>query len=223
MGARDPRLVASDKRIDVNVSNDVIRNLRDLSDFLRADLRAHGLISWRPHYRLTKPTLYYQRILRLTEYFESRKGNPFAYLAHIYVRVRLARLSTRLGISIPPGVFGRGLSIAHYGSIVVNDQVEAGKYCRIHSATNLGVGEGGSPKLGDFVYIAPGAVLSGGILIGSNAAIGANSVVLSDVPDCSTAVGAPARILKDRSSAKFMPAPIKAVMETSRGGSPCHD
>lgn len=63
------------------------------------------------------------------------------------------------GISIPPNVFGRGLSIAHFGSIVVSDKAKVGRYCRIHSATNIGIYKEAAPKLGDFVYIGPGAVI----------------------------------------------------------------
>ena len=109
------------------------------------------------------------------------------------------------GISIPPGTFGRGLSIAHVGSIVVNDRARVGRWCRIHSGTNLGVHAGGVPRLGDRVYIAPGAVVFGGIEVGDDVVIGANCVLSSDVPSGVTVAGAPARVIAERGSAASLP------------------
>ena len=52
-------------------------------------------------------------------------------------------------------------------------------------------------KIGNNVYIATGSKLIGGVNIGDNVCIGANSVVLSDIPSNSLAVGSPARIVKE--------------------------
>tara|TARA_B100000378_G_scaffold99850_2_gene79405 strand:- start:919 stop:1287 length:369 start_codon:yes stop_codon:yes gene_type:complete len=110
----------------------------------------------------------------------------------------------RTGISIPPGVFGPGLSIAHYGSIVVNDGARVGSFCRIHSGTNIGTYRGAAPSLGDYVYLGPGAVLYGGISIGDYVAVGANSVVGKDVPPHVTVVGA-GKVLPDSDSRSVLP------------------
>lgn len=172
--------------------------------FLAADLSAHNLSSWGPHRRFTHPELHYQRVLRRAEYRGALTG-PLNRVLYAVARLRLARLSVVTGISIPLGVFGPGLSIAHYGSIVVNDQCRVGSFCRIHSATNLGVGAGGAPVLGDRVYIGPGAVLFGGITVGDDVAIGANSVVNKDVVSGVTVAGAPAKVVSEQGSADVMP------------------
>lgn len=190
---------------------DVIRTRRDLVEFLAADLAAHGFTRWNLETRLRSPELGYQRLMRRTEYYASRR-DPLGRLLFIVARVRLARRSVITGISVPPGVFGRGLSIAHVGSVVVNDQVHAGRYCRIHSATNLGVHEGHAPTLGDFVYIGPGAVIYGGVTLGDRCTVGANSVVGESVPAGVTVAGSPARPVSDRGSESVMPEPIVAVM-----------
>ena len=52
------------------------------------------------------------------------------------------------------------------------------------------------PKLGSHVYVGAGAKIIGSVNIGNNVVIGANSVVIKDVPDNSVAVGIPARIVK---------------------------
>jgi len=85
-----------------------------------------------------------------------------------------------LGFSIPPNIFGPGLSIAHYGTIVVNKFAQIGENCRLHTCVNIGTEAGyedRAPKIGDNVYIGPGAKIFGDISIPNNVAIGANAVV----------------------------------------------
>ena len=106
----------------------------------------------------------------------------------------------KLGFTIPRHVFGPGLSIAHWGSIVVHPDVRVGNNCRIHSAVNIGVLNGKCPTIGNNVYIAPGAKLFGGIIVGDNVTIGANAVVNKDVPSNVTVGGIPAKIISDRNS-----------------------
>nr|WP_281373790.1 hypothetical protein [Parvularcula dongshanensis] len=57
-------------------------------------------------------------------------------------------------------------------------------------------GKGGLPRLGNGVDVGPGAAILGGVQIGDNAAIGANAVVLSDVPPYGVAVGIPAKVIR---------------------------
>lgn len=109
-----------------------------------------------------------------------------------------------LGFTIPRNVFGPGLSIAHWGSIVVHPDVRVGKNCRIHSAVNIGVHNGNCPTLGNNVYIGPGAKLIGGIKIGDNVTIGANAVVNKDVPSNVTVGGIPAKIISAKNSSELV-------------------
>ncbi|WP_244930165.1 hypothetical protein [Nocardioides sp. W7] len=165
-----------------------IRSRADYHRFLAMDLRAHGARRWRPWYVITQPELRYQRLLRRVEYAATLRG-PLGKVAWAITRVHLSRYSLRTGISIPPGVFGPGLSIAHYGSIVVNNEARVGAWCRIHSATNIGAFGGGAPQIGDFAYLAPGAVAFGSIVIGDEVTIAANSVARTNLPDRTTVMG----------------------------------
>lgn len=192
-----------------------IRDLADLRAFLAADLQAHGLRQWHYYLRLQHPELHFQRLLRQVEYVQS-KHTPLFRLLYVLARVRLARLAVQTGISIPPGSFARGLSIAHCGSIVVNDRARIGSFCRIHSGANIGVHAGGVPKIGDRVYIAPGAVIYGAVTIGNDVVIGANSVVNEDVPSGVTVAGAPARIIAQRGSHDVMPEWFPRAISTSQ-------
>lgn len=121
----------------------------------------------------------FQKTLRKLEYYKNCKNNGINKLYYNFLRYKFKNISLKLGFSIPPNVFGPGLSIAHYGTIVINSATKVGKNCRIHVCVNIGAsgGEKEAPQIGDNVYIAPGAKIYGNINIANNTAIGANAVV----------------------------------------------
>lgn len=90
-----------------------------------------------------------------------------------------------LGFWIPPNVFGPGLSIAHIGSIIVNEFAEVGENCRISPNVLIGTSPAAGyskdtqlvPKIGNNVFIGPNVVIVGDIEIADGIAIGANSYV----------------------------------------------
>lgn len=183
---------------------DQIRGWADYRRYLQADLNAHNLKKWGLLAALKHPEVRYQRLLRLVELLNSYDARLLSPVKSI-IRYRLRRMSVRTGLTFPAGVAGPGLSIAHYGSIVVNSRCRIGKYLRIHSATNIGISRGGVPTIGDYVYIGPGAVIYGAITIGDRSVIGANAVVNKDVPAGVTVAGAPARIISETGSDSVMP------------------
>lgn len=122
----------------------------------------------------------FQKSLRRLEYIINTKKGPFGKLQHLIALRKHRKLSYKLGFSIPPNVFGPGLAIAHYGTIIVNNDAKIGANCRLHANVNLGTKAGFSdvaPTIGDNCYIGPGAKIYGDIKIGNNTAIGANAVV----------------------------------------------
>ena len=104
------------------------------------------------------------------------------------------------GIEIPSGTtIGRHFRIEHSGAIVLSGDAVFGDDCIVRQGVTVGLrytGKRGSPVIGNRVDIGAGAKLLGPIRIGSDTVIGANAVVLCDVPDGCTAVGVPARILQ---------------------------
>jgi serine O-acetyltransferase len=104
-----------------------------------------------------------------------------------------------LGAELPcEAVIGRRFVIEHIGGIVVSGDAVFGDDCVIRNGVTVGLrnrGLRGSPRLGDRVDIGAGAKLLGPISIGDDTAIGANAVVLCDVPANCIAVGIPARII----------------------------
>lgn len=110
------------------------------------------------------------------------------------------------GFSIPPNVFGKGLSIAHRGTIIVNSHSKIGDNCRLHACVNIGTKPGvpdAAPTIGDNVYIAPGVKIYGSIHIGNGVVIGANAVVNKDfLEDNVTIAGIPAKIISYKGRAE---------------------
>ena len=109
----------------------------------------------------------------------------------------------RTGIEIHPGAkIGKRLVIDHGMGIVIGETAEIGDDCLIYHGVTLG-GTGKDigkrhPTIGNNVLIGTGAKVLGPFKVGDNSRIAANSVVLSEIPPDSTAVGIPARVVKRR-------------------------
>lgn len=109
----------------------------------------------------------------------------------------LARVAT--GVDIHPGArLGRRLFIDHANGVVIGETTRIGTDCVIFHQVTLGgvsMSKGKRhPTLGDRVMVGTGAKVLGPISVGSDARIGANAVVVKDVPPNCSAVGIPARI-----------------------------
>ena len=110
-----------------------------------------------------------------------------------------ARLLT--GIEIHPGAtIGRRLVIDHGAAVVIGETAEIGDDCTIYQGVTLG-GTGKDtgkrhPTLGNNVMIGAGAKVLGPMSIGDNSKVAANAVVLAEIPENSTAVGIPAKVVK---------------------------
>ncbi|MGD1917512.1 MAG: serine O-acetyltransferase [Pleurocapsa sp.] len=113
----------------------------------------------------------------------------------------LSHLSRFLtGIEIHPGAtIGKGVFIDHGMGVVIGETAIVGDYCLIYQNVTLG-GTGKQtgkrhPTLGENVVVGSGAKVLGNIIIGNDVRVGAGSIVLIDVPDNSTVVGVPGRIV----------------------------
>ena len=105
------------------------------------------------------------------------------------------------GIEIHPSArIGTGFFIDHGMGVVIGETAEIGDYVTLFQGVTLG-GTGKErgkrhPTLGNHVVVGAGAKILGGITIGDNVKIGANSVVLKSVAANSTVIGVPARVIK---------------------------
>ncbi|MEL7084083.1 MAG: serine O-acetyltransferase [Cyanobacteria bacterium J06597_1] len=121
---------------------------------------------------------------------------PFSLIYRALYR----KIRNTYGIELPyTAKLGRRVVIEHQGGIVIHGLAEIGDDCIIRQGTTLGNRYLNqpldAPKLGKRVQVGAGAKLLGSITLGDNSAVGANAVVLKDVPSGKSAVGIPARIL----------------------------
>lgn len=131
------------------------------------------LMTWYPEFR----NLFYRRV--------GSKGRIFAPLCRpmptLYIYTK------RIG----PGLF------IHHGVATLIGAKEIGANCWINQQVSIGfTGDSGSPTLEDNVFIGAGAKVLGDVTIGANSRVGANAVVLKNVPPDVTVVGVPAYIVK---------------------------
>lgn len=130
----------------------------------------------------------------------------FAHFLHIHRYFLLARIISQLtrfftGVEIHPGAtIGAGFCIDHGSGVVIGETTLIGENVLIYQGVTLG-GTGKDkgkrhPTIEDGVMISAGAKVLGPFTVGKNAKIGAGSIVLKEVPPCSTVVGVPGRVVK---------------------------
>lgn len=96
--------------------------------------------------------------------------------------------------------FGPGFVLIHSLGVVINGSVRGGAGVKIEHQVTIGAERRQSPVLGDDVFIGAGAKIVGAVTVGDGARIGANAVVVHDVPPHSTVVGIPARVVRQRTA-----------------------
>jgi len=128
----------------------------------------------------------------------------FLYKKRIFFIARLISQISKVftGIEIHPGAtIGKGFFIDHGNGVVIGETAEIGDNVMMYHQVTLG-GTGNEkgvkrhPTVGDNCIIGTGAKLLGNITIGKNSKIGANSVVLRNVPENATVVGIPGKVKK---------------------------
>lgn len=94
--------------------------------------------------------------------------------------------------------FGPGFVLVHANGVVINGAVRGGANVIIEHQVTIGAEKRQSPVIGDGVFLGAGAKVLGAVTIGAGARIGANAVVVHDIPPDATAVGIPARVVISR-------------------------
>lgn len=149
-------------------------------------------------HRLLQPILYFKgyqamQAYRVAHWLWLQKRFDLAYFFQM-------RSSEIFGIDIHPAArIGKGIMIDHAHSIVIGETAVVGdNVSMLHSVTLGGTGkeeEDRHPKIGDGVLIGAGAKVLGNIKVGHCSRIAAGSVVLQEVPPCTTVAGIPAKIV----------------------------
>ena len=202
--------------LDSNLNRILNFFISDVSTAFNKDPAANTLIEVLTSYPGIKAVLLYR-----VAHFFWRIGMPFIpkYISDI------ARDLT--GIEIHPGaVIGSEFFIDHGSGVVIGETTIIGDNCTIYSGVVLGgtslKKEKRHPTIGDNVVIGTGAKILGPITISDNVRIGANSVVVNDVPSNSVVVGVPGKIVSrigekiERIDLRHgdLPDPISLIIET---------
>lgn len=120
---------------------------------------------------------------------------PFSFL-YKFLKIIMQILT---GIEFPCEIkIGKRFKIEHFSGIIVSGDASFGDDVVIRNGVTIGLKnthQRGSPQIGNRVDIGTGAKILGKISIGDDVIIGANAVVIKDVPSNSLAVGVPARII----------------------------
>jgi serine O-acetyltransferase len=149
------------------------------------------------HAAWTHPPFRFQVVHRVGTWARSGRGHrPSRLLTAALYR----RYSRRCAIEIPFAVrIGPGMLISHaVGGVVVNDAARLGSAVTLAPGVILGndAPDKAAPTLGDLVSVNVGAKLIGGIKVGDRVQVGANAVVVRDLPSDCVAAGVPARVLE---------------------------
>lgn len=133
------------------------------------------------------------KIYRISNFFSKKKINS---LAIFFQRLNLCLNGVEIH---PEAKIGKNLMLVHTAGIVIGKNVVMGNDVRIYSSVVLGVknaGTGIQPTVGNNVILSTGAKILGGVHIGDNSVVGANAVVLTDVPEGFIAIGVPSKNYK---------------------------
>lgn len=103
--------------------------------------------------------------------------------------------------------FGEGFVLVHSLGVVINTAVKGGRNVVIEHQVTIGAEKGAVPVVGDDVFFGAGAKILGAVRIGNGAKIGANAVVLDDVPPGATMVGIPAKAVRFENQSAGNPSP----------------
>lgn len=180
----------------------MISSKRELIEYLKAYKESLGIQYRRP--KLLRDEIWrFEIALRKAEYANNCAKGYLGKVYKIITRLRFHRKSVKLGFSIPLNVFGKGLSIAHYGTIVVNSKAKIGNFCRIQDSITIGAtgGVDKGPEIGDYCFIGSGARIIGDIKIADKVAIGVNAVVVKSILESNTTwAGVPAKKISNKDS-----------------------
>lgn len=166
-----------------------------LIEYLKSDVyRIHGKATLGLILKTRRKDHHYRQLFwfRISKHLkEHNKKLLFFFVRNIYKKV-----SRKNGIELPLTVsIGYGCRIYHGLGLMVNTKTKFGNNVTLIHNLTFADEKGRAPIVGDRVRFTPGAVIVGGVTIGSGSVVGANCVVTKDVPENDIAVGIPNRNL----------------------------
>lgn len=177
-----------------------IKSKRELDFFIKADMMMNRGKFKKTALDILKEMfipdyiMSYLIAMRKTSYYKNKKG-IFGKIKLLYFYHKYCRLGLKLGFSIGSDVFGYGLKIPHYGTIVIGASNRIGNYAVLHTSTCI---SSNGKTIGDGLYLSTGAKMTSKLLLGDNVSIGANSLVNKSFENSNILIaGIPAKIVKE--------------------------
>ena len=151
---------------------------------------------------LSQEGLWVTVIYRIRHRLNSEPPVPgrLVFRALLYPLAKFLKLLVGASLN-PTGRIGPRFRLIHGGSVYLGGKMVMGSDCMVFHEVTVGPRSPrspGHPVIGDRVRIQPGAKVLGDISIGDDAVIGANSVVIEDVPSGAVVAGNPARVIRTR-------------------------
>lgn len=181
----------------------MIKTRRELSFYLQADrMMNRGSFKCNVKEKLCNVIfpdhiMNYLVHMRKADYYSNQSG-IFSKVMSNYHRLFQRKIGIKLGFSISKDVFGYGLVIPHYGTIVVGGGNRVGNYAVLHTSTCI---TNGCKKIGSGLMVSTGAKLTTMEYLGDNVTVAANSVVVKSVMESNILlVGMPAVIKKPQTA-----------------------
>ena len=162
--------------------------MRSFREHVRADFNLHGgrllNIAWWPLF-VYRFGVWSESLSEPARFLTTKVYRLLYFLVHLFTGTSIVRESR----------IGEDLALPHSGHIIIHPDCVVGDRCAIFHSVTLGttIDKEGAPRLGDDVFVGPGAKVLGPVTIGDGARIAANSLVITDIPAGATAIGVPAR------------------------------
>jgi serine O-acetyltransferase len=179
---------------------------------LRQDIDRYTYMN--AHRNWLKAVLGHQGLWVMVQYRLSRWVHFHCHIPGLRFLLKLLGAISQKLIEILTGVelpnraeIGGGFFMPHANGIIIHIDAKIGCNCNIGQQVTVGVGGSevmGTPVIGDRAFLGPGAKIFGPIQIGDDVAIGANAVVLKDVPNHAVVAGIPAKIISEKGSGKLV-------------------
>lgn len=181
----------------------MIRNKKDLKEYLEADFKAFGFkhpFLARFTYSENGTMFAYVKNLRYLEYYTNKPQKPWDKIFKAWHQLKWRRMNIKHQLYIVPNSCGKGLHLVHHGYRRIGSLKSIGENCTILPMVLIGKKnpetDTSQCTIGNNCYIGAGVLIMNPVTIGDNVTIGAGAVVTKDIPDNAIVAGNPAKIIK---------------------------
>lgn len=182
----------------------MIQSRRELSFNIEADRIMNGYPAKKSLVSFFKETFaiggakvivikYLRHLRRYAYYYNTSKQSLWHKIMMVYEHHRLAKYAIRTGFSIGQNSLDYGVTIPHYGTIVINEASHIGPFAVIHTSNCIA----GGKNIGEGFYLSSGSQLVGEFDIGDNVTVAAHSLVNKSFGNNVLIAGSPAAVKKE--------------------------